>query len=88
MGKVFSDKGLGDQWLKAQGLSFKGLEIRGLWGLGVQWIILEELWVDRFSVRRLREYGLGDLWVTRLTPYTFRGHKITVMFQGINSYGV
>ena len=83
MGKVFSDKGLG-----AQGLSGKVLEIRGLWGLGVQWIILEELWVDRFSVRRLREYGLGDFWVTRLTPQGFRGHNIRVMFQGIKSYGI
>ena len=56
MGNIFSHKVLGD-W----GLMGKGLEIKGLCGEGVQQITFEELGVDGFSVRGLREYGLGDL---------------------------
>ena len=62
MGKIFRDKVLGD-W----GLIVKGLEIRGLCGEGVQQITFEELGVDGFSVRGLREYGLGDLWAIGLS---------------------
>ena len=62
MGNIVRDKVLGD-W----GLIVKGLEIRGLCGEGVQQITFEELGVDGFSVRGLREYGLGDLWAIWLS---------------------